>query len=128
MVIRDFINLFKGCSHEKISVNTEGAYCPDCGKFVAVKWYIVRCACCGVKRVAYIDFNGNIKAEGKYCPNCGNSEIIVEELEKINFVDISFAVHKKEVVEQHICAQNRTQVWADAEDFSPQILISDKCS
>ena len=127
MTIRDIINLFRGCQHDKISINSHGAYCPDCGKFVVVKWYIVRCACCGVKRVAYVDYNDNIKPEDRFCPNCGTEETIIEELDNINFVDINFAVHKKEVVEQNITLRNRTQFWTDVEDSSPQLLLENKC-
>lgn len=127
MIITDFLNLFRGCQHNKVSVNSNGTYCPDCGKFIVVKWYIVRCACCGIKRVAYVDFNDDIKAEDKFCPNCGTSETIIEEVEKINFVDINFAVHKKEVVENRINIEGRTQLWSDFEDNTPQILIAHKC-
>lgn len=124
MIITDFLNLFRGCTHSKVSVNSRGAYCPDCGKYVAVKWYIIRCACCGIKRVAYVDYNNNIKTEDKYCPNCGTSEVIIEELEKINFVDINFAVHKKEIQENYINFGSRTQFWT--ENGSPQLLLENK--
>lgn len=127
MVVTDFLNLFRGCTHSRVSVNSRGAYCPDCGKFVVVKWYIVRCACCGIKRVAYVDYNDNIRTQDKYCPNCGTMETVVEELDRINFIDINFAVHKKEVEENHIYVQNRTQIWTDTEDNSPQLLLENKC-
>lgn len=126
MTISEFLKSFKGCQHKKVGINTKGAYCPDCGQYVIVKWYLVRCSCCGVKRVSYIDFNDNVKPVDKYCPNCGSVHTYVEELEKINFVDINFAVHKKEIIEPIFNNYATTQVWTDNEDKQEQILLGMK--
>ena len=126
MIISEFLKIFKGCQHKRVSVNSKGAYCPDCGKFVVIKWYIVRCACCGIKRVAYVDFNDNIKPEDRFCPNCGTAEVITEEHDKINFVDINFAVHRKEICENNIITENRTQIWTDNDDSNPQLMIEQR--
>ena len=123
MTISEFLKSFKGCQHKRVRINSKGAYCPDCGKYVVVKWYIVRCSCCGVKRVAFLDFNDNVKAVDRYCPNCGSTHTFVEEVEKINFVDINFAVHKKEVVETVRADFSSTQVWTEPNDKREQILI-----
>jgi len=122
MIISEFLKSLKGCRHTKVGINTNGVYCPDCGEFVVVKWYLVRCSCCGVKRVAFLDFNDNVKPVDKYCPNCGGVHTYVEEVEKINFVDINFAVHKREVVKPE-CAASYTQVWAEPDDNEEQILL-----
>ena len=122
MIISEFLKSLKGCRHTKVGINTNGVYCPDCGEFVVVKWYLVRCSCCGVKRVAFLDFNDNVKPVDKYCPNCGGVHTYVEEVEKINFVDINFAVHKREVVKPE-CAASHTQVWAEPDDNEEQILL-----
>ncbi|MBQ2644470.1 hypothetical protein IJG14_02715 [bacterium] len=114
MIISDFLKSLRGCQHKKVNINTKGAYCPDCGEYIIVKWYLVRCSCCGVKRIAYLDFNDNVKPEDRYCPNCGNEEITIEAIEKINFVDINFAVHKKEIVK--IEHGMTTQVWTEKEE------------
>lgn len=116
MSLSDFLKSFRGCQHKKVGINTKGAYCPDCGEYVAVKWYLVRCSCCGVKRVAYLDLNDNVKPVEKYCPNCGSMHTYVEEIQKINFVDINFAVHKKEVVENAFQINSSTQVWTETEE------------
>lgn len=123
MIISEFLKIFKGCQHKRVSVNSHGAYCPDCGKFIVIKWYIVRCACCGIKRVAYVDFNENIKTEDKFCPNCGTYKFVVEEHNKINFIDINFAVHRKEICENNVITENRMQFWTDCDDCKPQLLI-----
>ena len=122
MLISEFIKSLKGCRHSKVPISTNGAYCPDCGQYVVIKWYLVRCSCCGVKRVAYLDLNDNVKPVEKFCPNCGEVHTYVEEIQKINFVDINFAVHKKEVVEQHVCAA-QTQFWTEPNDTNEQSLI-----
>ena len=43
-------------------------------------------------------------------------------IEIINFVDINFAVHKREVVEP-ILAKASTQVWTDPDDTEEQALL-----
>ena len=122
MLLTEFIKSLRGCRHEKVRIESNGAYCPDCGQYVVIKWYLVRCSCCGVKRVAYLDLNDNVKPVEKFCPNCGEVHTSVEEIQKINFVDINFAVHKKEVVEQHVCAA-QTQFWTEPNDTNEQSLI-----
>jgi hypothetical protein len=42
------------CNHEKVAINLDFSYCPDCGKLIRNEWYITRCACCGVKERATI--------------------------------------------------------------------------
>lgn len=122
MLITDFIKSLRGCRHDKVRIDSEGSYCPDCGKFVKIKWYIVRCSCCGVKRVACLDLNDNVRPVDKFCPNCGDTHTFVEEVPKINFVDIHFAVHKKEVsaVVQFVSS---TQFWAETDNSDEQLLI-----
>ena len=122
MLLTEFIKSLRGCRHEKVRIESNGAYCPDCGQYVVIKWYLVRCSCCGVKRVAYLDLNDNVKPVEKFCPNCGEVHTYVEEIQKINFVDINFAVHKKEVVEQHVSAA-QTQLWTEPNDTNEQSVI-----
>lgn len=122
MLLTEFIKSLRGCRHEKVRIESNGAYCPDCGQYVVIKWYLVRCSCCGVKRVAYLDLNDNVKPVDKFCPNCGGVHTYVEEIQKINFVDINFAVHKKQVVEQHVCSA-QTQFWTEPNDTTEQSLI-----
>ena len=79
------------CNHNKVRPDVEQAYCPDCGKLIQNEWYITRCNCCGVKMKAMLK-NGQIVPQEHYCSNCGGEDFIVEKLEKINFIDIRFAV------------------------------------
>ncbi len=125
MTITEFLKTIRGCRHEKVKIESCGSYCPDCGEYITIKWYLVRCSCCGVKRSALLDFNDNVKAADKYCPNCGSIHTVVEEIEKINFVDINFAVHKKEITEQRV-RYSATQIWTDNEDKKEQALICAK--
>ena len=37
-----------------------------------------------------------------FCPNCGAEAFFVEQVEHINFIDINFAVLKKEVVKNRL--------------------------
>ena len=122
MFITEFLKSLRGCRHDKVKIQSDGAYCPDCGQYVVIKWYLVRCSCCGVKRVAMLDFNDNVKAVDKYCPNCGSTNTFVEEIEKINFVDINFAVHKKEIETPNIFSSS-TQIWTEPEDKYEQVLL-----
>lgn len=122
MLISEFIKSLRGCRHKHVPVTSNGCYCPDCGQYVVIKWYLVRCSCCGVKRVAFLDFNDNVKAVDNFCPNCGSTATYVEELCKINFVDINFSVHKKEIIIPY-SVNSRTQVWAEQNQNKPQELL-----
>ena len=85
----------KNCAHPNICAATDYGYCPDCGEFIQNKWYFCRCSCCNIKRKSILKFN-NIIPETKYCPNCGFRDFLVEELHNVNFININFAVLKKE--------------------------------
>ena len=45
----------------------------------------------------------------------GSTEFYVEELEKVNFIDVHYAVHKKIVVNQE--GMTTRQVWIEQEEF-----------
>jgi len=91
-------NFFKSkCKHTKLPANIEAGYCPDCGEYVENHWYLVRCKHCRIKRKAHL-VGDHIVPETHFCPNCGGLLFEVERLEKINFIDIDFAVLKKEIV------------------------------
>ena len=90
----DFLYTKKECSHSKIPLEVDCAYCPDCGELVENQWFILRCACCGVKVKAMIR-NGKIVPVEKHCTNCGMAEFNVEKLEKVNFINVNYAVLMK---------------------------------
>jgi len=124
-VLINFLRIFfpsvnAGCTHDKIRPDVEQAYCPDCGKLIQNEWYITRCACCGVKMKAMVK-NGQIVPQEHYCSNCGGDDFVVEKLEKINFIDIKFAVLvKREVIEEKYC--NTIKCWQEKTTEQPKLL------
>ena len=50
--------------------------------------------------------------EHHFCHNCGGREFIVERINKINFIDISYAVLVKAIV-QNGKTSDYTQSWVD---------------
>ena len=108
------------CKHEKILPNLDFSYCPDCGKLISNEWYISRCACCGIKLITKIHDN-EIIPQHAFCHNCGSSEFIVEKLEKINFIDINYAVLLKKEVNELKKAQT-IQCWQEKNNEQPKLL------
>ncbi len=98
------------CQHDKVTPEVDFAYCPDCGELIENQWFIMRCACCGVKVRAMIK-NGEIVAEEKFCHNCGSSIYTVDKIDKINFIDVNYAVLVKKVVTHE--RPDITQSWVD---------------
>lgn len=121
MLILEFLKKNKVCSHSKVRPDVDFAYCPDCGELIENQWYMIRCACCGIKLPAIIK-NGEIVPEKHFCHNCGGREYTVERIDKINFIDISYAVLVKAVVENN--NTNFTQSWVSSEtqDCRPKLL------
>ena len=116
-------NLFTHkCTHEHVTPDKDQAYCPDCGKLIKNKWYITRCACCGVKLKAMCK-KGEIVPQLHYCYNCGSSEYKVEKLNEINFVDIRFAALVKQVVENKETICSTTRCWQERTDVKPKLLV-----
>lgn len=111
MFLTNLFGLKKNCTHEKITPDMEQGYCPDCGAHIRNEWYITRCACCGIKISAMVK-NGEILPQNHYCLNCGSSEYTVEKLEKINFIDINFAVLVKTVTKDTKKVAT-TQCWQE---------------
>lgn len=121
MFLTNLFKLKRSCTHDKITPDMEYGYCPDCGKFIQNEWYITRCACCGVKMKA-IAKNGEIFPQNHYCSNCGSKEYSVEKLEKINFIDINFAVLQKTVIE-NTNTVSTTQCWEERKNAPPKLTV-----
>lgn len=121
MIILEFFKKNRTCSHSKVKADVDFAYCSDCGELIENQWYLVRCACCGVKLRGIIK-NGEIVPENHFCHNCGTREFVVERIDKINFIDISYAVLVKAVV--HNNEYSYTQSWVDARtsNYRPKLL------
>ena len=109
----DFLKQKHECTHNHISLDTDEAYCPDCGALIKNKWYLVRCSCCNIKRTAHSEYD-KIIPNSKFCPNCGGTDFYIEELNNINFIDINYAIYKKEVISKK--ANTTSQVWVEKED------------
>lgn len=120
MFLMDLFRNSHTCKHDRVPVNTEFGYCPDCGQLIENEWYIVRCACCGIKEKAIIK-NGEILPESNFCHNCGGHEYIIEKLPKINFVDINYAVLVRQEKQQSIYGES-TQCWSDKKSGAIPLL------
>lgn len=122
MLILEFFTKNKTCSHQSVRPDVDYAYCPDCGELVENQWYLVRCSCCGVKLKGILK-NGEIIPEKHFCHNCGCKDYVVERINKINFIDISYAVLVKAIVPNNNYAY--TQSWVDTSKTSyyrPKLL------
>ena len=118
----ELFNFNKKCQHNKVPLDTDIGYCPDCGELIENHWYITRCGCCGVKERATIR-NGEVVPEAEFCPNCGDKAYKVEEIEKIDCININYAIVVREIVKNEI--NEYTQSWVDAmqtSNYTPKLL------
>lgn len=112
----------KKCTHDKVPLDDDIGYCPDCGELIENHWYIVRCGCCGVKQKATIK-NGEVVPDGSFCHNCGSKLYIVEEINKIDCININYAILVREIIKNEI--SEYTQSWLDAmqiSGYTPKLL------
>ena len=112
-MLLDFLKNKRECNHARVPVEVEEAYCPDCGALVKNKWYLVRCACCDIKRTAHTHYD-EIVPDNKFCHNCGSSDYYIEELNTVNFTDVRYAVYKKIVIKQQ--GVTTRQIWIEKEE------------
>ena len=101
----------KKCTHDNIPIVQDYYYCPDCGELIENQWYLVRCATCGLREPATIR-NGEVVPLNKFCHNCGDKSYIVERIDKIDCININYAVLVKTVVENGV--GEYTQSWVDS--------------
>lgn len=120
MILTDFFRRTQECLHPKVTPEKDVCYCPDCGELIENRWYICRCACCGVKLRAVIK-GKNVIPEEHYCHNCGAQRFLVERVDKINFIDINYAVLQKAIINPSF--DEVTQSWIERQSFiSPKLL------
>ncbi|MEI7474180.1 MAG: hypothetical protein WCK67_05315 [bacterium] len=100
------------CKHEKVTPLSNGNYCPDCGIEIKIKWHIVRCGCCNSKRQGVSGYN-RIFPTDKFCAKCGDKSFYVENIEKVQFYELSMAVWSKEEVLNKPYFNSKTQVWVE---------------
>ena len=110
----------KKCTHPKVSPDKDAQYCPDCGEYIENNWYLTRCSCCNVKLVSIAKYD-DIMPTTKFCPNCGCTHYYVQKIEKINFIDINYAVLVKEINEKK--SYTRTQSWLERDNNEPIKLL-----
>ena len=120
MMIMEYLKRNRVCQHDKVTPDVDFAYCPDCGELIENQWFIMRCACCGVKVKAMIK-NGEIVSEEKFCHNCGSSIYTIDKIDKINFIDVNYAVLVKKVVTHE--RPDITQSWVDSTQKSNEIRL-----
>lgn len=113
MLIVELFKKNKACKHDKVTPEKDVSYCPDCGELIENQWFITRCECCGVKLKAIIK-NGEVMPEDHYCHNCGSKDYSVERINKINFIDINYAVLLKSIIKPTI--DELTQSWTDMQE------------
>lgn len=122
-MFKSFFDKQPDCPHTNITPDMKGGYCTDCGKYVENQWFITRCNCCGIKHQT-IFTKGKIKPETRYCKNCGSNSYSVERLDKINIVDINYAIIIKQIINNE--RRSFIQTWVERE-FTPIKLIEQKC-
>ncbi len=108
---KQIFNIHRQCIHENVPIDQDYFYCPDCGELIENQWYLLRCKSCGLKIPATIK-DGEIIPLNKYCHNCGTQGFVVERLEKIDCININYAVLIKSVVKNEI--NEYTQSWVEA--------------
>lgn len=112
----------KECTHDKVPLDAEYYYCPDCGQLIENQWYLVRCASCGLKEIATVK-NGEVVPADNFCHNCGGKKYSVERLEKIDCININYAVLIKATVKNEI--DEYSQSWIDTiqtSNYIPKLL------
>ena len=122
-----FLNGRKKCRHTHALLNSNEGYCPDCGVYLKKYYYVLRCKCCAHKREASRAAFGGVKEIvpiSRFCPVCGGEEFYIEKYEKLNFVDINYAI---EVKEEFDILNNpagfetsKTTVWVEMPDSESQ--------
>ena len=121
MIFLEFFRKNNNCIHKHIRPDVDFAYCPDCGELIENQWYLVRCKCCGVKLRGIIK-NGQIIPENHYCHNCGSKDFTVERINKINFIDINYAVLVKAVVPDNEYSSYQSWVDTKTSGYKPKLL------
>ena len=119
-----FTNIFTmfnhKCEHNQLPINIDLGYCPDCGKLIKNEWYIVRCSCCDKKMKAIIRKN-KIVPQYKFCSNCGGHDYIIEKIDKIDFININYAVLRKTETEE-IKNCMTTRCWQEKIYEQPKLI------
>ena len=96
-------------------------------KFIQNNYYLVRCSRCDIKREAKIYF-GEIVPKDKFCSNCGCEDYYIERIDKVNFVDVKYAIYLKEIASELNILHPEAQIWVDENGEVKQIPFNQKLS
>lgn len=110
-MVKRFIKSIFECRHKNALINSSEGYCPDCGKYLKKRYFVIRCQNCGIKRLGKKSFN-KISPKENFCTCCGSSEFIIEKYEKLNFTDINYAIEVKETIENPEIINN-LEIWVE---------------
>ena len=124
-ILIKFIKQKKKCSHKNALLHSNSGYCPDCGQFLVKNYYIVRCACCDIKREAKLSW-GEIVPVEKFCSNCGSSDYYIEKLDSLNLIDAHYAVYLKEIADELHTLHPEAQIWVESDDKIKQIPLTNR--
>jgi len=114
-ILIKFIKQKKKCQHKNALLHSNSGYCPDCGKFLVKNYYIVRCACCDIKREAKLSW-GEIVPVEKFCSNCGSKEFYIEKLDSVSLVDAQYAIYLKEIADELKYLHPEAQIWVEEDE------------
>ena len=121
-ILIKFINSKHKCSHKNALLNSNYGYCPDCGQFLVKNYYIIRCACCDIKREAKLSW-GEIVPMEKFCSNCGSKDYYIEKLASLNLIDVQYAVYLKEIADELQILHPEAQIWVENSENIKQISL-----
>ena len=111
-VLVAFLKNKNNCNHKNALLYSDCGYCPDCGEYLVKNYYLVRCLRCDIKREAKIVW-GEVVPKEKFCSNCGARDFYIEKIDKVNFVDVNYAVYLKEIVNEVSSLHPEAQIWVD---------------
>ena len=111
MRLIELFNIKKKCLHINVPIDVDISYCEDCGELIENKWYISRCACCGLKLQTTIR-NNEIVPQAGICHNCGNKAYTIEQIDKIDCININYAIVVREIIKNEI--NEYSQSWIEA--------------
>ncbi len=119
-ILIKFFNSKQKCNHKNALLYSDSGYCPDCGQYLVKNYYIVRCACCDIKREAKLSW-GEIVPMEKFCSNCGSSEYYIEKIDKLNLIDANWAIYLKEIADEMQIMHPEAQIWVEENEKLKQI-------
>jgi hypothetical protein len=124
-LLLNFLSFFSRrtkCQHDKITPHSIWNYCPDCGKEISIRWFILRCNSCSAKRESKLYLNTLLPVD-KHCSKCGCSDYYVERKEKVEFFDLNFAVMAKEEINDNYKSGRITQIWVESENCWQEFVL-----